>query len=315
MKLIPVPYPDLFEVSLVIDNSSSIRLNFADTFLESLQDLPPIIQARTFTAINRFMSTPDAVGRNLEKISNQMMSMRVDLSYRTILTEIESSKDYLLLWVDHHDAAYQWAERRKVLTTGNVIQVVQTKSGVNAVAKFEKTGIFSQYSTRHLRRLGVLEEQLPLLSSIESEDDLSQIANEIHPSVYEALCYLASGIPLDEIVEMMGIEEQPRDTLSLDFRTAINSDETKQTVVSINDELDLLQIQSMLEQPLEKWRLFLHASQRKLVESDFNGPAKIIGGAGTGKTIVAIHRAKYLAECIYLNSSDSILFTTFTANL
>lgn len=297
------------------DENQTIRLSLADTFLDSLQSLPPVIQAKTFEAISRFRSSPDAGGRNLEKITNQMLSMRVDLAYRAILSEIESGKSYLMLWVDHHDEAYQWAERRKVMTTGNIIQVIRTEEATEISPPSGQGGLFSRFSARHLRRLGVLEEQLPLIASIQSEEDLAQVSHEIHPSVYEALCYLASGIPLDEIINMMGLAECAPDGLTSDLKTAIHTAETKQTIIALNDELDLIQVQRMLDQPLEAWRLFLHASQRKLVETNFSGPAKVIGGAGTGKTVLAIHRAKYLAEHIYANLTDRVLMTTFTVNL
>jgi superfamily I DNA/RNA helicase len=61
--------------------------------------------------------------------------------------------------------------------------------------------------------------------------------------------------------------------------------------------------------------VFLHPSQRQLVERTWNGPARVLGGAGTGKTVVAMHRAAYLAREVHTGDRDRILFTTFTANL
>ena len=72
---------------------------------------------------------------------------------------------------------------------------------------------------------------------------------------------------------------------------------------------------SILDAPLEKWRVFLHPSQEKLVSKKFNGPARVLGGAGTGKTVVAMHRARHLAETLFTDKTDRILFTTYTANL
>src|SRR5690606_33594939 len=65
--------------------------------------------------------------------------------------------------------------------------------------------------------------------------------------------------------------------------------------------------------PLDRWRVFLHPTQRNVVTRSFNGPARVTGGAGTGKTVVAMHRAKWLAGQIGAN--EKVLFTTFTANL
>ena len=71
----------------------------------------------------------------------------------------------------------------------------------------------------------------------------------------------------------------------------------------------------MLNAPLEKWRVFLHPSQAALVKRNFNGPARVLGGAGTGKTVVAMHRARHLAANVFSSSTDRILFTTYTRNL
>lgn len=73
------------------------------------------------------------------------------------------------------------------------------------------------------------------------------------------------------------------------------------------------QFMNIMQEPLEKWRIFLHPTQRKVVGKKFNGPARVLGGAGTGKTVVAMHRAKMLASS--LNSDGKILFTTYTKNL
>lgn len=68
-----------------------------------------------------------------------------------------------------------------------------------------------------------------------------------------------------------------------------------------------------MSEPLEKWRVFLHPSQRKIVEKDYSGPVRVLGGAGTGKTVVAMHRAKWLSS--QGKGKERILLTTFTANL
>lgn len=61
-----------------------------------------------------------------------------------------------------------------------------------------------------------------------------------------------------------------------------------------------------------KWRIFLHPEQRRYVEGNYNGPYRLSGGAGTGKTVVAVHRARRLAAA---DPTKKVLLTTFTANL
>ena len=55
-------------------------------------------------------------------------------------------------------------------------------------------------------------------------------------------------------------------------------------------------MQRALDFPWEKWTVFLHPEQRQWVERDYTGPARVSGSAGTGKTIVALHRAAHLAR-------------------
>ena len=97
-----------------------------------------------------------------------------------------------------------------------------------------------------------------------------------------------------------------------DFAAALDNDNSKQHFFVVeNDEA----LEAMLDAPLEKWRVFLHPSQRQLVERQWNGPVRVLGGAGTGKTVVAMHRAAYLAKSVFTAETDRILFTTFTKNL
>jgi len=71
----------------------------------------------------------------------------------------------------------------------------------------------------------------------------------------------------------------------------------------------------VLNAPLAQWRVFLHPKQRRLVEMHANGPVRVLGGAGTGKTVVAMHRAKHLVSKVFTGAGDRVLVTTFTRNL
>ena len=97
-----------------------------------------------------------------------------------------------------------------------------------------------------------------------------------------------------------------------DLAAALEHPDTKRRFVTIHSDDELA---AMLEAPLEKWRVFLHPSQERLVGRSFNGPARVLGGAGTGKTVVAMHRARHLARKVFTAPSDRILLTTYTANL
>src|SRR6185436_8197313 len=59
---------------------------------------------------------------------------------------------------------------------------------------------------------------------------------------------------------------------------------------------NLAELEQALDYPWDKWTIFLHPAQREIVEGAYLGPARVSGSAGTGKTIVALHRAVFLAR-------------------
>jgi UvrD/REP helicase N-terminal domain len=75
---------------------------------------------------------------------------------------------------------------------------------------------------------------------------------------------------------------------------------------------DVAALQAALDYPWEKWTVFRHPDQRQLVDRSYSGPARVAGSAGTGKTIVALHRAAHLAGS---NPDARVLLTTFSDTL
>jgi hypothetical protein len=106
-------------------------------------------------------------------------------------------------------------------------------------------------------------------------------------------------------------EGQPQVDTS-DFKTALENEDSKRRFYVVEGAQEMAEI---LARPLEQWRIFLHPTQRKLVRMRANGPVRVLGGAGTGKTVTAMHRARYLAEEVFTRPDDRILLTTFTKNL
>lgn len=76
-------------------------------------------------------------------------------------------------------------------------------------------------------------------------------------------------------------------------------------------EAEAAMLASSLAAPIERWMTFLDPQQSKLVSRTFNGPARISGPAGTGKTVVGLHRAIHLAR----RDPRKVLFVTFARNL
>ena len=159
-------------------------------------------------------------------------------------------------------------------------------------------------------RLGVPGEhggaqELTALSQLEA------LQSHLPPEAFEALYWIAQGESLEEVEQAMAVSATP-DVDTTDFEAALQRDVSKRRFALVENDAAL---EAMLDAHLDKWRIFLHPSQRKLVYRHWNGPVRVLGGAGTGKTVVAMHRAAYLAEKLYTEPSERILFTTFTKNL
>ena len=81
--------------------------------------------------------------------------------------------------------------------------------------------------------------------------------------------------------------------------------------LSLPEEVEAVLLESILAEPIETWMSMLDRDQAKLVRRSFNGPSRIRGSAGTGKTVVGLHRAAHLAR----DSGHRVLFTTFVRTL
>ena len=295
-------------------------------FMNAFAAIPKKQQGKVLEFITKFRANPTAPSINYEKIAqfkdDSLRSVRIDQTYRGIVKKPEAGNVYMLLWVDHHDKAYEWAKNKKCIInpeTGSlqVYDVDETKIPVpnqkSAHSDKNNVCLFAPIHDRHLIKLGIPEELLPLVRDICSEVQLDSAAQLLPTEAHEALTALAAGYSLDEVLGQYDrtVEDEPQIDTS-DYQKALDNPDSKRRFFVVEDDIAL---QEILEAPLEKWRVFLHPSQRILVERDWNGPVRVLGGAGTGKTVVAIHRAKYLAEMVFTEEHDRILFTTFTRNL
>jgi len=295
--------------------TNNVKVAISSDFLTSFARLPRHVQGKVTEFVNKFRNNPTSPGINYEKISNgvdkKIYSVRIDDTYRGIVVRQEETGVYLLLWVDHHDEAYQWASRKRCEVNPNTgaIQVYDVQTVVETAVSVSATSIFSLANDIQLLQLGVPEAQLAYVRSFTSKDDFYLAKDSFPQDAYEYLSWLAEGFSVEEVLELVA-EENPPSDISEDLSAALDMPITLKSFVVVDGEDELRRI---MAEPLEKWRVFLHPTQRKLVQKDFSGPARVLGGAGTGKTVVAMHRAKYLAsKC---DDKQRILLTTFTANL
>ncbi len=282
-------------------------------FLTAFAALPRQVQGKVTEFMNKFRNNPTAPGINYEKLNacrdRKICSVRIDDTYRGIVVRQEETGVYLLLWIDHHDRAYDWAKNKKceVNPKTGAIQIFDTVVDQPEIAAEKGSSLFDGVSDRDLVDLGLPEELLPLARSIASKEEFYSQKSSFPADTFETLSWIAEGFSVEEVKEL---KEQEESLISDSFADALDSPETLKSFVVVEGEEELRRI---MAEPLEKWRVFLHPTQRKIVNKKYSGSARVLGGAGTGKTVVAMHRAKHLA--VNLNDKERILFTTFTANL
>ena len=303
-----------------------MTIAISNDFLSAFSNVQKSQQRQVREFIEKFREHPDSPGSNYEVIQSakdrQLFSVRVNQAYRAIVFHPPNSEVYILTWVDHHDEAYRWAERKQfavhpatgalqVYTAEAVAAAIPVSTGGAAAAP--APGLFAAVKDKYLLRLGVPEDLLPVVRQIETDFDLEQAEKQLPAEAYEALYLLASGYSIEEVFREVEKPEEDETPVvdTTDFAAALQNEDSQRRFFTVApDDKDL---QQMLNAPLEQWRIFLHPKQKKLVRMLANGPVRVLGGAGTGKTVVAMHRARFLVEEAF--PTDRILFTTFTKNL
>jgi UvrD-like helicase C-terminal domain/AAA domain len=303
--------------------ANPIRVAMSDDFFDAFSRLPKNAQGKISELLNRFKQAPNRAGLNYESIHNsldkRMKSLRVDDAHRAIILKPETGNTYIFLWVDKHDDAYQWATRKKCIVNevSGALQIIDVEAVAATIERMPKyatqpVGKFDAVIDRDLMRLGVPGILLPAIRQVVTDEDVDQILPHLPKEASDALIMLAAGYPLGEVfAQLEKTKEQPAIDPE-DIEAALNNVDSRSRFIVITDDA---QLEEMLAAPLAKWRVFLHPSQRNLVEKDASGSVRVLGGAGTGKTVVAMHRAKWLAEHRFNRPQDRILFTTFTKNL
>lgn len=301
-----------------------IRLAIADEFFDAVSQLPRKLQNKVSEFINRLRQNSTRSGLNYEKIQNvrdkRLRSVRLNQEYRAILLQPESGNVYLLLWVDKHDDAYQWAKRKicRVNEVSGALQVIDIEQVESATEQLSQKnpqrqpGRFDAIADKDLMRLGVPEVLLPAVRQVITDEDVERLLPHLPREASDALLMLAADYSLGDVFEQLEKTKKPQNVDPDDLEAALDNEDTLSRFMVITDDATL---EKMLAAPLEKWRVFLHPTQRKLVERDWNGAVRVLGGAGTGKTVVAMHRAKWLVQNRFTDPDDCVLFTTFTTNL
>jgi mRNA-degrading endonuclease RelE of RelBE toxin-antitoxin system len=325
----------------------SIQLRLLDKADKEILKLPRAVKGAIYDFQRKFREDPNSNGLQLKQLAgnSRLYSARVTDDYRALLLRVTGT-EYLLVAVKPRGAVYENLERYAFgvnPVSGGIefIDVIDTEQAALALAAATPSlvaaaaaavaesaareagepragspgppgtpaPLFSAYSDAQLLELGVAESLLPLIARLATEDELLALA-EIAPQLTgEVLLALHDGRSPEEVLEQVTTPVLPDEPVDVaDFATALAR---PATVVTTDDAA----LRAALAGDFARWQVFLHPVQRKIVERSCNGPARVSGGPGTGKTIVALHRVKHLVDRLPPGAGKDVLFTTFNKNL
>jgi len=287
----------------------------ADTFTESLARLTGDEQKAVKTAAFDLQLNPANPGFQFHKLDKardkNFWSVRVSRDIRLIVHRSENS--LLLCYVDHHDSAYEWAARRKLEThpaTG-AAQLVEIRETVKEVV----VPVFVPTEQPDTPKVALVAK--PLFASTPEAELLAcgvpvEWLEDVRNATEETLLALTDHLPAEAAEALLelatGGKPRPAQLPSAAIDPFAHPDAQRRFRVMANVE----ELQAALEYPWERWTVFLHPEQRQWAERAYSGPARVSGSAGTGKTVVALHRAAHLART---NPDSRVLLTTFSDTL
>jgi superfamily I DNA/RNA helicase len=297
----------------------SVQLRLLDKADKEIGKLPRAVKGAIYDFQRKFRDDPASPGLQVKPLAgnSRLYSARVTAEYRALLLRATGS-EYLLVAVKPRGSAYENLDRYAFgvnPVSGGIefIDVVSTEAAALPVAgagtpSRSPAPLFAAFSSAQLLELGVAEPLLPLIAKITTEEELLGLAEYAPSLTAEVLFALYDGLSPAEVLEQVTTPVQPEDRVDVtDYAAAVTR---PATLVTTDDTA----LQAALEGDFARWQVFLHPAQRKIVERSYNGPARVSGGPGTGKTIVALHRVVHLADQLP-PGPGAILFTTFNKNL
>ena len=292
------------------------KIIIADTFLDSQDELSKKEKKNIRTVISKLHDENYRSSLSIHKLDKiicdkSFKSCRVNDDLRIILSQKEDQ--YVLLYVNHHDIAYHWAEKKFLelnsfgaMYTYDHFEISENSEKLSQFNKYQKGVLESKnIYEKDLIKLGISKVHSSYIIKIFIEDEFVDFISFLPVEIQEGL--------IDLYIGNKNIGEV-YDNLNDNVAYSINQKDTKRRFRIIEDIDEFDKITKVYSQK-DKWRVFLHPSQNNIIKRNYNGAALIEGGPGTGKTVVGMHRACYLKSKIYRNTSSKIYFITFNRNL
>lgn len=289
-----------------------MSLILAQSFMKQLKRLPQKEQGVVSRTVLDLQMDPTAATLSLHKVDGDAgwWSAYANGDLRIILAR-QGEGEMVLCWTDHHDKAYLWA-RRHVLTAHPVTksmqiveipEVAETPARTDAPSEKPKEPLCAQLGVTREDLLGWGVPEIWVESILQAVDEnrLLEIGERHLPAeAAEAVLSIAVG----EVPQRR--DERADDGVDVAQTEAWN--DQSWWVVSADDDL-----KTALENAnWDSWCVYLHPSQRKLAYRTYDGPYRVCGSAGTGKTVVALHHAKHILST---DPDARVLVVTYSGDL
>lgn len=256
-------------------------------FFNSLEKLSTSDRKRTMSFLVKIQEDPSSTGLRQHQVMNGFLSLSPTMGIRVIAQQIASK--LILLYADHHDNAYKWAERHSLLadsSTDTYELITISSSSVEMVNE-----VPSSYGEEISRKLSanLFPEYIQNgFVACVSESDLLNRLTTMSPEWQETILHVITSD--SENIEVPKI--------SSSLVRVISKDES---------------LSRALEFPIIQWRKFLHPKQQNVVSDIENPSICVVGGPGTGKSVVCAHRAVFLSQ--RLKSDEVVVVFPYSVNL
>lgn len=274
------------------------------------------MKARAWDFMMKLNNDPDAVGLDLKMPQNvvdrRVRTARVDQNFRAVLFALPNDM-LVMAAIKPHDEAYDYAGslRLEINAANGAMELIAEEAIRRTVQEFRERPRpvddpqVLPFTLDELVEVGIRDDVAEQAVRVVSEDELLALVEDLPEWQQQALLDLATGKSLDDVRSDYGIGDAPTD----DPEQSLQRPVSRMEFVTIQDDDEL---RRMIEGDFEEWRTFLHPQQRVLAERPvYNGPFRLAGGAGTGKTVVALHRAAYLAA----RPGSRVLLCTYNRTL
>ena len=295
------------------------KICYERSCLRSLRKHDDRVNEDFLNMIERITDKQSSAELNLSRVddTHDKSFCRIKLNAAVSAIASVQGSTLIFLYVDHHKDACRWAQKRKVkfdLSMGRVRIIIVGSDDDADVETFKRnrneTGLFDCIDNVVLQKLGLSDIEIAKAKAVTDEDSLMLLREQIDATSFDMLCALHMGHGPDDIPKLLGGADL-NDREINEAESAVSTDSGQAHIFVPQSESEL---RRELDGDAASWRVFLHPEQRRIAYRNYNGPALVRGGAGTGKTVVAMHRARYLADN-FVSSDKQVLLTTFTKTL